>query len=289
VLVEIDYEDPIAEHEPIERAAAAGPVNGIVVTPRFIQTRESGVSDSFYVSLDKQPTKDVTIPLKIQTTGEKEGTFEAGKATFTKSLVFTPANYRFPQKVTLTGVKDTPTSGTNYTPDKTVSYLIETQAATSEDPLFAGMNGPDVIVSNADRDGNILITPGTLVTTELDDLQNQKSFQIQLQREPKAPVSIVATIENGAEGTIVSGTVDPTDPAKRIFTFLPRDATATPPIQLTQQVNVRGKDDGIRDGNISYNITFTVSSADQEFDGLRLKPVVVTNVGNGVVGTPANP
>jgi hypothetical protein len=279
LLIQLDYVDPIAQHQPIERVAVEGKINGILVSPTSINTRESGTSATFKVKLDKAPTENVTIPLAVDEKGTNEGTLDK------TSLVFTPQNWNVDQGVTVTGKKDTPTTGTPTRPDGTVSYSVLLKLAVSQDPFFSGMDAPDVSVSNADRDGNIEIPTAGFSTTEAVGTNNQKSINIKLLREPTAPVSITISVSKNAEAEIVGGTPDTADPTKRVFTFLPRDPTQDPPITLTQSFTVRGKDDNLRDGNTTYTVDFAVSSDDEEYKGLRPPSITVTSVDNGTAPT----
>jgi cyclophilin family peptidyl-prolyl cis-trans isomerase len=79
----------------------------------------------------------VTIPLESSLT--TEGTVAPGQ------LVFTSADWRVPQTVTVTGVNDDAVDGNKV-------YLIRLKAAVSTDPLYNGVAGGEVQVTNLDDD-----------------------------------------------------------------------------------------------------------------------------------------
>lgn len=114
---------------------------GITVTPESgLITTEAGGTATFTVVLNSQPTGNVTLSLTSSDSGE--GTVAPG------SLTFTPGNFDRPQTVTVTGIDDS-------IPDGDIAYTIQTQAATSSDPNYDGLNPPNVRVTNQDQGDNI--------------------------------------------------------------------------------------------------------------------------------------
>lgn len=109
---------------------------GFVVTPTSGQiTSENGGRAVFEVTLTSKPAADVTIALSSSDTSE--GTVSQS------SLTFSSDNWDTPQRVTITGVDDRDEDGN-------VAYSIITAAAASSDPNYAGLNPPDVSVTNQD-------------------------------------------------------------------------------------------------------------------------------------------
>jgi subtilisin-like proprotein convertase family protein len=116
---------------------------GITVSPTSgLVTTEAGGSASFTVVLRTVPAADVTIGLTSSDT--TEGTVAP------PSVTFTPGNALVPRTVTVTGVDDAVLDGN-------VAYSIVTAAAVSADPLYAGLNAPDVAVTNTDDEPADLI------------------------------------------------------------------------------------------------------------------------------------
>lgn len=120
-----------------EIVGVAGP--GISVTPTtgLITTESGGQATFSVVLLGGPPTADVVVPLS--STNTLEGTLSAA------NLTFTPADWNVPKTVTITGVNDTVFDGD-------VAYTVVTGPATSADSRFAGINPPDVAVTNRDNE-----------------------------------------------------------------------------------------------------------------------------------------
>lgn len=135
----------------------AGP-RRVILRPldELAETSEGGATCRFYVSLSGKPTADVTIPLTSSDTSE--GTVSPA------SLTFTSANYWQGQLVTVTGVGDALDDGD-------VTYFARTGAATSGDGAWAGVDGPDLELRNADDDGGGANTAPRLVSSEGNRLQ----------------------------------------------------------------------------------------------------------------------
>ena len=67
------------------------------------------------------------------------------EGTVPVNITFTPLTWNIPQTVTITGVDDALDDGNK-------PYKIRLKAATSLDPLYSGLVGPEVSVSNTDND-----------------------------------------------------------------------------------------------------------------------------------------
>lgn len=116
---------------------------GFVVTPITNMTDENGTQATFTVALRSRPAASVTVTLASSDT--TEGTIDRS------SLTFLPAAWNVPQTVTVTGKPDGIADGN-------VDYEIAFAAATSADPLFAGLTPPAVAVTNVDEDMSCLAT-----------------------------------------------------------------------------------------------------------------------------------
>ena len=133
-------------HQPPTTIRPASPSH-----PASITTTESGVTATFTVRLNSQPTAAVTIALS--SSDPTEGTVAPA------SLTFTPANWNTPQTVTATGVDD-------LVDDGDVAYTIVTAPAASADPIYNTFNAADVAVTNTDDDvAGITVTPVAGLTT----------------------------------------------------------------------------------------------------------------------------
>jgi hypothetical protein len=109
---------------------------GFIVLPTSgLTTREDGDADAFTIRLTSQPRETVTISLSSSDTSE--GAVSPG------SLIFNQFNWTQPQAVTVTGVDDDLVDGD-------IGYAIVTAPAVSNDPVYHGLNPPNVSVTNQD-------------------------------------------------------------------------------------------------------------------------------------------
>ncbi len=269
----ITYDDPLAKYEAINNSASIGPINGIFSAPRVLKTNEAGSTASFQVRIDKAPLANVTIPLAVA--DSSEGSIDK------TSLVFTPENWFQPQTVIVTGKSDSKTTAgapSTTARDGNQSYSVLLNAAVSSDSFYSGMNGPDVIVTNVDRDTNLTVASQPLSTSVLQTKEEGTTtakFTIRVNRAPTDPVSVKMTLSNTAEGEIIlPGQTQPVPAGQDIV------VTFQPGGDMAKEITVRGKDDAADDGDITYTIGFEVLSEDPQFDGLAPQPVSVKNADN---------
>ena len=229
--------------------------SGIVVTPGTLTTSESGTTADFQVSLGSQPAAPVTITLTNGNPGQ-------GSLSQTM-LTFDNTNWNVPQTVTVTGLDDHVVNG-----DQT--YQI-TGSASSSDSNYNGMALTPVTVTNTEADvAGIAVTPEALTTSESG---TSTSFQISLTSQPTAPVTIMLTNRNPAQGSL----------AQTTLTF---NATNW---NVPQAVTVTGLDDHIVNGDQTYQITGTASSSDSDYNGMTMTPVTVTNTEADTAGINVTP
>lgn len=222
-----------------------------VVTAISGHTDESGNTAYFDVSLGTPPSADVKIDVSSDT--PSEGTIDKGTLTFTKT------NWADPQRVTVTGISDNAY-------DPAHAYNIILAAAVSTDPVYNGADPSDVAVINDDfKKGSVSVSP---ITGNTDESGQTASVFVSLNYAPAADVTITVSSSNTAEGTVSPTTL----------TFTSAD-------WRNKAVTVTGVDDNIADGNQTYFINFSKTSSpppppggDNNFDGLDVAPVSVTNV-----------
>jgi hypothetical protein len=124
--------------DPIGSTSEFSNFNLVQVTPTAgLFTTESGGKAKFSVVLALKPTANVTV--KLSSSDKTEGTLSAA------SLTFTPANWKIPQVVTVTGVDDSIADGA-------IDYTIVTAPAISADPMYSGFDPDDVQVTNFDNE-----------------------------------------------------------------------------------------------------------------------------------------
>ncbi|MDM8566803.1 Calx-beta domain-containing protein [Candidatus Halobeggiatoa sp. HSG11] len=132
-----DTYDPLAD-QTVSVTTVDDDTPGFTITPTSgLTTTEAGGTATFTVVLNTAPTATVTLPLVSSDT--TEGTVSP------VSLDFTTTDWSSAQTVTITGVDDTAVDGN-------VNYTIQTNAATSADGNYSGINPSDVTVTNQDND-----------------------------------------------------------------------------------------------------------------------------------------
>ena len=227
---------------------------GIAVTPTSgLTTTEAGGQATFEVVLNSQPTADVTIPIRSNDT--TEGTVSP------VSLTFTSMNWNAPRTVTITGVDD-------FVQDGNVGYLIEIQPATSVDAGYAGLDGPDVSVTNQD-DETAGVTVNPTSGLRVTEVGGQDTFTIVLDSQPTGNVTIGLSSNDPGEGTVSPSSV----------TFTAGNWNAP------QVVTVTGQNDNVADGDQTFLIvTGAASSADGNYNGMAVADVSVTCVDDETPG-----
>ena len=224
---------------------------GIVVSPTSgLTTTEGGGTANFTIELTSEPTFDVTIGLTSSRPDEG--------LPSTDSVIFTPNNWDTPQRVTVTGQND----GVD---DDDVSYTILTAPATSGDSGYSGVNADDVSLDNTDDDDagiTVIAAPG-LMTSESG---STAMFQIVLDSEPTADLTIGLSSSHPAEGTLSVGSV----------TFTPENW------DIPQAVTVTGQDDNVDDGDVNYTVaTVAATSGDDNYNNLDADDVSLINTDDG--------
>eukprot|EP01059_Diplonema_ambulator_P030329 TRINITY_DN5151_c0_g1_i9.p1 TRINITY_DN5151_c0_g1~~TRINITY_DN5151_c0_g1_i9.p1 ORF type:complete len:6713 (+),score=1239.17 TRINITY_DN5151_c0_g1_i9:1796-20140(+) len=231
---------------------------GITVTPTSgLSTTEAGGTATFTVVLLTQPTADVTIPVVSADT--TEGIAAPG------SLTFTTADWNAARTVTVTGQDDAVADGN-------VVYTVNVNPATSSDANYNGIKGSDVSMTNTDNDTpGITVTPLAGVTTEAG---GTTTFQVALNTQPTASVTIALTSSDITEGVVT--------PASITFT--------TTNWNTAQVVTVTGQDDAVDDGDVTYTIaTGAAISSDAGYNTMNAADVTVTNTDNDLRGVTVTP
>ncbi len=231
---------------------------GIIIVPTAgLQTTELGGTASFQVSLRTAPSSNVTIGLS--SSDSSEGTVAPA------SVTFTPANWNVPQTVTAQGVDDARVDGN-------ISYQIVTAAAVSSDSYYSGRNAEDVAVTNLDNDAaGITVQPTSGETSEAGA---SDTFQIVLDSQPTAAVTIALSSSDTSEGTVDRESV----------TFTPEDWDSP------RTITVTGQDDQVADGNqIFLLVTGAAVSDDPEYNGRDVADVSITNLDNDTAGISVQP
>ena len=169
-------------------------------------------------------------------------------------------------KGTLTETFTVPiTDDTLHDPDETFTVTLS-NATPSTKTLIETETATATITDN-DSVG-VLVTEATdLRTTEAG---GTATFNVALGVAPTADVSVALASSDTSEGTVAPPTL----------TF------TTTNWGTVQTVTVTGVDDSDLDGDVSYNITFTVTSPDSDWDGLTVAAVAVSNADDEMNAAP---
>ncbi len=232
---------------------------GITVNPQSgLATTEAGGTQTFSIRLNSQPTSNVVIGLS--STNINEGVCSAS------SVTFTPENWNIPQVLTVTGVDDNVTDGTQ-------SYQIITAPATSSDPKYNGLDSANVTLTNLDNDiPGVTVSPTSgLMTTENS---GAATFQVVLNSQPTSSVTIGLSSSDTTEGNISVNSL--------LFT--------TANWNVPQTVTVTGVNDDLVDGSVAYMIiTAAAVSSDPQYNNRDVADVNAINVDNDTPGVQVTP
>lgn len=223
-----------------------------------LTTTEAGVSATFTLVLNSEPSASVSVGLTSDT--PSEGTVSPS------SVVFTTANWNVPQTVTVTGVDDAFADGSR-------SYNIVTAPAVSADAAYNGMNPGDVSVANIDDDspGIVFSRYWGLTTTEAG---GSDTFTVVLLSEPTASVSLGFSSLMPTEGMVSSSSL--------VFTSANWN--------IPQTVTVTGVNDDYDDGPQSFNVNSGMAvSADPLYSGRFAGGVLVFNTDDDTAGVTTTP
>lgn len=203
-------------------------------------TSEAGLTTSTNIALLRQPAQDVEIPV---TTTSAEISVSAS------SLVFTSADWDQPQLLEITGQDDDVDDGDQ-------EWTVVLAPALSNDPVFAGIDAPDLSGTNVDDDtAGLAVTPDALIVVAENGTKD--TIQVALTSEPLDEVLIEVVSSNEAEGIV--------DLAQLFFTPLSWN--------VPQTVTVTGIDDGILDPDTPFQLTLTATSNDALYQ--TLEPITV--------------
>jgi hypothetical protein len=215
----------------------------IVETGGTTNVTEGGATDTFTITLNAQPTSDVTI------------TFDVGtQVTFAPNpLVISPADWNVPQTVTVTAVDDVIIEGAHstvvgftFTGDADFAAITPNSIGVTVNITDNDIPGIDVV----ETDGSSLVVEGGA-----DD-----QFSVALFTQPSADVTI--TFDGGSQLTLAPASV----------TFTPTDWN------VPQTVTITGIDDRILEGLHSGTVGFVFTSADSNYNGLTWPALSVTIV-----------
>ena len=227
---------------------------GITVNPTSgLVTSESGLTATFTMVLNSQPTDDVTISLT--SSDPTEGLVSVDNVTFTN------VTWNTPQTIYVTGVDD-------ITLDGDILYTIITAPAVSADVNYDTLDASDVTVTNVDNE-----TPGNQVpppiggVTDISNIVTGDGLFTQDVTLSSGDNNVQLTVDQGTTGLTALGhplsqliilTLNfPPDPPENshiiglTYDFRPDGATFDQPITITFTYNPDNIPAGVNEEDLS--------------------------------------
>jgi len=248
------------------------PTPGVIVSAGSLHlVSENGNTSAFEVVLTSQPTANVTIDVTVS--DPSEGIIQTPFVGTNGTITFTTANWNIPRTVTVAGVDDAITDGK-------ITFFVILDATASTDPDYNGtFNPPDVTVDNVDNESpGVTVNAGSsLLVSENGD---SSSFQVVLNTQPTANVTINVSISDISEGTIQTPFVG----TNGTLTF------TTANWNVPQTVTDSGVDDTDTDGNQPFNVVLAATASTDPIYNNTFNPpdVACINADDEVPGVTVN-
>ena len=222
---------------------------GLVLTgAQNLETSEAGGTAAFQIRLATVPTAAVTVTPSSEDTGE---------GVVSAPLTFTPSNWGIDQSVTVTGVDDAEVDD-----DQIYRILF---SVSSSDADYDDVQEPALSVINRyDDEGDPEVLVMTAESPETSEAGGTATIQMRLATRPTAAVIVTPSSSDATEGTVSGPLV-----------FTPSNW------YTAQNVTVTGIDDTEDYGDQLYQITFSVSSSDANYNGIAVPLLSVVNRDDG--------
>ena len=220
-----------------------------------LMTSETGTTATIWVSLNSQPTANVTIGGIGNIASNTAGT-EVNVSPVT--LIFTAANWSTPQAVTLTPVDD-------FLVDGMKTSTISFGTTVSADANYNALTPASVTAYNLDNETSmhtvVIIPAGGNTTSEGGTTLTYKALL-------SGPPPCALTLGGINSSDMTEGTVSPAS-----LNFNGANWN------IPQNIVVTGQSDLLADGNILYTVNFgsTAGCADPNWNGLLGGSVALTN------------
>jgi hypothetical protein len=207
--------------------------------------------------LNREPNNEVI--LRVSSDDESEG-----QVTPTL-LTFTVDNWNAPQEVFVTGVDDPDADGD-------ISFQVSLDQALSLDPSYNGLDVSDVAVINLDNESaGFTVTP---VEATVSEDGTAAAFELALNTQPSADVTIGVTVSDDSEGAVSAVEL----------TFTHENW------QSVQSVTINGVNDDETDGDQVFVVqTAPAESEDDDYRGLNPEDVTVLNLDDDTSGINVTP
>ncbi len=216
-------------------------------------------SDTYTITLDKQPSSDVTI------TATPDAQVDLGSgAGVAVTFVFAVGNWNVARNVTVTAVDDIVDEGPA---TSTIAH-----SATSADTDYNGISIANVVANIADNDlAGVAITASNGMTDVSELSATSDTYTIVLDSPPTATVTI--QVDPDIQSDVGAGT------GSTINLSFTGGNWNTP-----QTVTVTAVDDAIAEGAHTSTITHSATSSDLNYDGITIASVVANVTDNDTAG-----
>ena len=164
------------------------PTPGVTVSKSALNLTEGGAAGSYEISLNTQPSGNVTVTATSGDGGKVKVHGPGGTAANSATLTFTTSNYNSPQTVTVTPQQDTDANDESVT----ISHAVSNTGG------YGGVTAPsvDVNVNDDDKAKGVTVSKNTLNLTEGGAAG---SYEISLNTQPSGNVTVTATSGDGSK------------------------------------------------------------------------------------------
>jgi hypothetical protein len=221
---------------------------GITLSTSSVSATEGGSNGTYTVSLNSQPTANVTVNINggAQTTVNPT------------SLTFTSANWNVAQTVTVSATDDVVAEGTH-------SGTI-THTTASADTAYNGITVASVTANITDNDSAGVSVTGSPVS--MTEGGATDTYTVVLNTQPTADV--IVSIQEGGNGRMGVQVA----PSTGSLTF------TTANWNVAQTVTVTAVDDTVVEGAHSATLTHTATSTDTNYNGITVASVTANIADN---------
>jgi hypothetical protein len=151
--------------------------------------------------------------------------------------------------------------------DNNVNFFVNFGTALSGDLGYDGLTPAPLSFQNVDDDSSgITVSAGSFML--LSEIGTSSTFEVVLNSQPSANVTISVSSSDTTEGTVSTGTL----------------AFTTGNWFTPQSVQVTGADDAVQDGNVPFTVDLSAASSDTVYDGLPLPSLAFETIDNDSAG-----
>ena len=223
-------------------------------------TSESGTESAFGVQLSSEPTDVVTVTIEIENTSEGEISNSG------PTLTFTTASWNVIQSVTIKGVDDNRVDGD-------VSYDITLRVNSVNDAAYRGISSSFSVTNTDDDVAGYIYSVVPSVILQTTEAGGSSSLTVKLQTQPSQNVIISYSVSDTAEAVLNTPQL----------TFTPNNWNAE------QLLIVTGRDDFVDDGDVTFQLTASVSTTDLVYTNISPPFLTVTNTDDDVADVAVSP